>query len=78
MAEKYIRENMNSYVIVKNSKTVGKFDSLDDAIFVRDLLVGCGWDVNGLDETYRIDGQYVVVKVIDEKVHVLGKFTDEP
>ena len=43
---KYIRENRNSYTIVKASKTYAKITNLDDAIFIRDFLVENDWDLN--------------------------------
>ena len=46
MSEKYIRKNKNSYKIIKNSRVFGKFDSLDDAIFVREILINNNWDID--------------------------------
>ena len=71
MSEKYIRENRNSYVISKSSKSYGKFQSMDDAIFARDLLVENDWDLDSIDEVQKVDDTYVITAVIDEKLYVL-------
>jgi hypothetical protein len=78
MAEKYIRENKNSYVIIKNSKNYGKFQNLDDAIFLRDELIVNNWDLSLMDEIRKVNDEYLVVKVIDEKLHVLARYKKKP
>ena len=78
MSEKYIRVNKNSYVIIKNSKNYGKFEDIGDAIFVRDLLVENGWNLDSINELHYVDGNHLVVKVIDEKAHILAKLKDKP
>ena len=53
MSEKYIRQNKTSYSIVKNSRTLAKITNLEDAIFIRDLLIDSNWDLKinqSLDE----------------------------
>lgn len=78
MSKKYIRENKNSYVIVKNSRNYGKFDTFDDAVFIRDELVKNDWDLNEINEIYRLNDYYLVVKIIGDKVHILFKSKYEP
>ena len=77
MAEKYIRKNGDSFTIVKNSKNYGKFTSIDDAIFIRDLLINNSWDLN-LDDTYKMDDYYISLGVIDGKIHILDKSKNRP
>ena len=78
MSEKYIRENINSYVISKSSKSYGKFQSMDDAIFARNLLVENDWNLDSIDEVQKVDDTYVITAVIDGKLHVIAKFRKEP
>lgn len=78
MSRKYIRENKNSFSVVKNSKTYGKFKNLDDAIFIRDELVENDWDLSAIDKIHEIDGKYAVVSQIDEKIHILAEFDRKP
>ena len=78
MSEKYIRKNRNSYVIVKNSKNYGKFQNKDDAIFARDLLVENNWNLDSINELYHVGDKFIVVKVIDEKMHVLARLESKP
>lgn len=78
MAEKYIRKNKNSFNIVKNSRNYGKFQNIDDALFIRDELIACGWDLNSIEEIYEVGGNYMAVGVIDEKICILGKFGEKP
>ncbi|AMD16781.1 hypothetical protein TL18_01225 [Methanobrevibacter sp. YE315] len=78
MGEKYIRNNRNSYNIVKNSKIYAKITALDDAIFIRDLLIKKNWDLNKIPETVKKDDNYLVLAVIDEKLHLLAKFKSKP
>ena len=77
MAEKYIRKNGDSFTIVKNSKNYGKFTSIDDAIFIRDLLISNSWDLN-LDDTYKMDDYYISLGVIDGKIYILDKSKNRP
>jgi len=46
---------------------------LDDALFLRDLLVENDWNLDSISETYEHDGQYIVLAVIDDRIHVLAK-----
>ena len=79
MSEKYIRKTKNSYKIVKNSRVFGKFNSLDDAIFVREILIKNNWDIDNFTlEMYLSLDDYIVVSKIDEKLVILGKFKDKP
>lgn len=79
MSEKYIRKNKNSFTVVKNSRTYGKYDSPDVAVFARDLLVGSDWQLDNIhDEIFDIDDGYIVFKVIDDKLFCLGQFSEKP
>lgn len=78
MVHKYIRENKNSYNIVKSSKTYAKVANLDEAIFVRDLLVDCGWNLDVIPQTIRNDDYYIVLAVIDNKLHLLSRNKQKP
>ncbi|WP_432645307.1 hypothetical protein [Methanobrevibacter sp.] len=54
----------------------GYYDDLEDAQFVRNILLDNNWDINSFreiefdDETYT----YRVTSIIDDKVYVLGNF----
>lgn len=79
MSEKYIRKNKNNFAVVKNSRTYGKYDSLDVAVFARDLLVSSDWQLDNIhDEIFEIDNGYLVFKVIDDKLFCLGQFSEKP
>ncbi len=78
MSEKYIRENKNSYKIVKNSKTYAKISSLEDAIFIRDLLIRTDWNLSKIPKTIKNDGDYLILSVLDEKIHVIARYDHEP
>ena len=79
MSEKYIRKNKNNFTVVKNSRTYGKYDSLDVAVFARDLLVSSDWQLDNIhDEIFEIDDGYIVFKVIDDKLFCLGQFSEKP
>ena len=79
MSEKYIRKNKNNFTVVKNSRTYGKYDSLDVAVFARDLLVSSDWQLDNIhDEIFEIDNGYLVFKVIDDKLFCLGQFGEKP
>lgn len=79
MSEKYVRKTKNSYNIVKNSRVFGKFNSLDDAIFVREILIRNNWDIDNFTlEMHLSLDNYVAVSKIDEKLVILGKFKDKP
>ena len=78
MSEKYIRENVNSCNIVKNSKTYAKISRLDDAIFIRDLLIAHGWNLDEIPQTIKFNDNYLVLAVLDEKLHLIAKYKSEP
>lgn len=78
MSEKYIRENVNSCNIVKNSKIYAKIAKLDDAIFIRDLLIDNGWNIDEIPQTVKKDDNYLVLTVLDEKIHLIAKYKSEP
>ena len=78
MGEKYLRENKNSFNIVKNSKIYAKITDLDDALFIRDLLIQNDWELNRIPQIIRKDGNYLVVAILDDKLHLLGKYKTQP
>lgn len=79
MSEKYIRKNNNSYRIIKNSYVFAKADTLEDAIFLRDLLESKNWNLDDFTlEMHLSLDEYIAVAKIDEKLHLLGKFETKP
>ncbi|MBR4448313.1 hypothetical protein [Methanobrevibacter sp.] len=78
MSHRYVRQNRNSFAVVKNSKTYGKFSSLDEALFLRDELIENEWDLSSIKEIYEFEGEYLVVKVIDGRLDVLGRYEEKP
>jgi len=78
MSEKYIRENKKSCVIVKANRTYAKTANLEDAIFIRDMLVENGWDLNKTPQIIKKDEDYLVLTVYDEKIYMLGKYDSKP
>ena len=78
MGEKYLRENKNSFNIVKKSKIYAKAADFDDAVFIRDLLVQYDWDLNRIPQIIKKDDDYLVLAVIDEKLHLLAKYKTQP
>ena len=78
MSERYIRENKSSFVITKSSRTYGKFDTLEDALFLRDELIENDWDLDSIDEIYNVGGVYIVVKQIDGRLQVLVRASEKP
>lgn len=78
MAEKYIRTNRNSHTIVKSSKTYAKIKNLEDAILIRDLLVENDWDLSAIPQIIRDDENYIVLALLDEKIHLIAKYKTEP
>ena len=79
MSEKYIRHDKNSYKIIKNSRVFAKANTLEDAIFMRDLLSGKDWNLDNFTlEMHLSLDRYVAVAKIDEKLHLLGKFDTKP
>lgn len=78
MPEKYIRQNKNSCLIVKNSKTYAKVSSLDDAIFIREMLIGNDWDLSKTPQTVKKEDNYLVLTVYDDKIYILAKYKTLP
>lgn len=78
MSERYIRENKSSFVITKSSRIYGKFDTLEDALFLRDELIENDWDLDSIDEIYNVGGMYIVVKPIDGRLQVLVRASEKP
>ena len=78
MSEKYIRENRKSFNIVKSSKIYAKATHLDEAIFVRDLLIQNDWDLNRIPQIVKKDDNYLVLAVFDEKLHLICKYKIRP
>ena len=78
MSRKYLRENKNSFNIVKSSKIYAKITAFEDATFIRDLLVDNDWDLDKIPSVVIKDEDYLVLAVIDEKLHLLEKFDTKP
>jgi len=78
MSEKYIRQNMSSCNIVKNAKIYAKITRLDDAIFIRDLLIKNDWDLDKIPQTVQCGDNYWVLAIIDDKIQLLAKYKTEP
>lgn len=78
MSEKYIRENKHSYVINKSGKNYGKFKTLDDAIFAREILTENNWDLTQVKEVYEKDGNYIITSTLDDKLHFIAKYKHKP
>lgn len=78
MNHKYIRKNKDSFSIVKGSRNYGRFSNLEDTLFLRDKLIENCWNVDLIDETYNLNGIYLVVKPIDDRLHVLARSDEKP
>ena len=78
MSEKYIRENASSCNIVKNSRTYAKVARLDDAIVIRNLLIENDWDISEIPQTILVNDEYLVLAIIDEKIHLIAKSKSKP
>ncbi|MBE6500482.1 MAG: hypothetical protein E7Z80_08075 [Methanobrevibacter thaueri] len=78
MKEKYIRKNKKSYTIYKNSTNYGKFTNLNDAIIIRNILIKNNWNLNQIQQTYKINNTYIITSVIDEKIHLIAKYKQKP
>ena len=78
MNKKYIREKKNSYDIVKNHRVMAKISNLDDAIFIRDLLIENDWDLDNFPQIILKDNDYLVLAVIDDKLRLLAKYRIKP
>lgn len=77
MSEKYIRQNKSSFNIVKNSRIYAKINDLEDAVFVRDLLIANDWNLDKIPKSIKKGEDYLVLAVIDEKIHLLAKCKSE-
>lgn len=73
MDRKYLRENKNSFNIVKGSKIYAKIAEYDDAIFIRDLLIQYDWNLDRIASIVKKEDDYLVLAIIDEKLHLLKK-----
>lgn len=78
MNKKYIREKKNSYDIVKNHQIVAKFSDLDDAIFIRDLLIENDWDLDNFPQIILKDDNYLVLAIIEDKLRLIAKYRLKP
>lgn len=78
MSEKYIRENKNSCSIVKGSKTYARISNLEDAVFLRDLLVENNWNLDKIPDIVIKGDDYLVMTVYEDKLCLLAKFRKKP
>lgn len=78
MGEKYLRRNKSSFNIVKGSKIYAKITNLDDAIFIRDLLIQNDWNLEEIPDVVKKDDNYLILAVIDEKLYLLSKYKIRP
>lgn len=78
MDGKYLRENKNSFNIVKNSKIYAKITAYEDTIFIRDLLIKYDWNLDKIPSIIKNEGKYLVLAVIDEKLRLLAKYNTRP
>ena len=78
MDKKYLRENKNSFNIVKNSKIYAKVPDFDDAIFIRNLLIEHNWNLNQFPQIIRKNDVYLVIPIIDDKIQLIGKYETKP
>ena len=67
-----------SFTVTKNSKVYGRFDSKEDADLARELLAKNDWDLSRIPETVKVEGDYIVIGVIDEKMHFLARYAKQP
>ena len=82
MSEKNIYKVNKNYKITKSIDntpiTFGLFNSLEDAVFIRNLLIDTDWRLDDIQDVYEADGYFFVVGVIDERVHLLAKYKKKP
>ena len=78
MSEKYIRKNKKSCSIVKGSHTFARTNSLKDAMIIRDLLVDIDWNLEDVPQSIKIDEEYWILTVYEEKVYLLAKYRQKP
>lgn len=76
---KYLRENKNSFNIVKNSRIYAKITAAyEETIFIRDLLIHYEWDLSKVPSVVKKEEDYLVLAVIDDKLHLLAKYRVQP
>lgn len=78
MGEKYIRKNRSSFSIVKSSRTYARVSDLDDAVFIRDLLIRHDWNMEEFPQVGERNGNYLVFAIADGKLHLAGKHETLP
>lgn len=82
MSEKNIYKIKNSYRIAKSingeNRMFGVYSTLDDAVYIRNLLIENNWDMKCIDGAYKKDDYYLVLKVIGDRLHLLAKFKKKP
>lgn len=78
MSEKYIRKNKSSYVVNKSGKNYGKFHTLDDAIFAREILISNDWNLSYIEDVYKNDEEYIITSTLDDKIHFIARYRKMP
>ena len=81
MYYKNIYKSRNTYkvtnIINKKSKIFGVYDSLDKAVFIRDLLVKHKWkitEIKKLPPVFRFNDRWVILYIENNKIMMLGDF----
>ena len=79
--ELYVYKRRSKFIVVKEidkkTRTFGSFDSLEEAVFARNLLIEHGWDLDeiaGLGNILEFGDEFVVFTVFDGKLKFLAKF----
>lgn len=79
--EQYIYEKKNRFTVSKsingNNKVFGNYNTLEDAIFVRNLLMEHDWNLDEIypsDNVLEFNDEFVVVTVFKGTLKFLGKF----
>ena len=79
MSEKYIRQNRNSFSVVFKSHNYGTFKNLENAILIRDYLYEHEWNTESIEDDFiKLNNRFIIIKVIDEKVHILAELESKP
>ena len=79
MSEKYIRQNRNSFSVVFKSHNYGTFKNLEHAILIRDYLYEHEWNTESIEDDFiKLNNRFIIIKVIDEKVHILAELESKP
>ena len=78
MSEKYIRKMKNYCNIVKNSQILAKASNIDDAIFLRDLLLEHDWDAEEIPNVISRNDDYLVIAPIENKLRILARYRKKP